>query len=68
MLFIHGCFVRAAGFSAVLKPGDSITRSSPVALQVVVSGVCQLLGSEVYAGKCITTVSIPAGGTATLNL
>ncbi len=57
-----------SGFSAVLRPGDSITVSSPVALQAVVSGVCQLLGSDVYAGKCITTVNVPAGGSVTLDL
>jgi hypothetical protein len=35
---------------------------------VVVSGVCQTLGSDVYAGKCITTLAVPAGGTVTLGL
>jgi len=34
----------------------------------VVSGVCQLLGSEVYAGKCISTLNVPAGGSVTLHL
>lgn len=58
----------AAALSAVLRPGNSITLSSPVALRVVVSGVCQLLGSEVYAGKCISTANVPAGGTVTLPL
>lgn len=57
-----------SGFSAVLRPGQSIVLSSPVALQVVVSGVCQLLGSEVYAGKCIATLNVPAGGSVSLHL
>jgi hypothetical protein len=58
----------ATNYSAVLRPGVSVSLSSPSALTVVLSGVCQLLGSEVYAGKCITTVNIPAGGTVTLPL
>jgi hypothetical protein len=58
----------ASNLSAVLQPGVAITFTSPVALRVVVSGVCQTLGSEVYAGKCITTVSVPAGGTVSLPL
>ena len=58
----------ASGLSAVVQPGVSVTLTSPVALHVVVSGVCQVLGSEVYGGKCITTVSVPAGGTVSLGL
>lgn len=58
----------ATALSATLRPGDAITLSSPVPLRVVVSGVCVTLGSEVYAGKCITTVNLPAGGTTTLPL
>jgi hypothetical protein len=58
----------ASGLSAQLQPGVAITLTSPVAVTVVVSGVCQTLGSEVYAGKCITTLTVPAGGTVTLGL
>jgi len=58
----------ASGLSAQLQPGVAITLTSPVAVTVVVSGVCQTLGSEVYAGKCITTLNVPAGGTVTLGL
>lgn len=58
----------ASNLSAQLQPGTAITLSSPVALHVVVSGVCQLLGSDVYGGKCITGVDVPAGGTVTLPL
>jgi len=58
----------ASGVSATLRPGVSVTLTSPAALHVVVSGVCQLLGSEVYGGKCITGVDVPAGGTVTMPL
>ncbi len=58
----------AGSLSAVLRPGEAITLTSPSALHVVVSGVCQLVGSEVYAGKCITPVDVPAGATVTLPL
>jgi hypothetical protein len=58
----------AASLSAQLQPGVAITLTSPVAVTVVVSGVCQTLGSDVYAGKCITTLAVPAGGTVTLGL
>jgi hypothetical protein len=58
----------AAGLSAQLQPGVAITLTSPVAVTVVVSGVCQTLGSDVYAGKCITTLAVPAGGTVMLGL
>jgi hypothetical protein len=58
----------ASGLSARLQPGVGITLTSPTALRVVVSGVCVTLGSEVYGGKCITTVSVPAGGTVSLAL
>jgi hypothetical protein len=57
-----------SGLSAVLRRGVSVTLTSPTALHVVVSGVCQLLGSEVYGGKCITGVDVPAGGTVTMPL
>jgi hypothetical protein len=58
----------ASGLSAQLQPGVAITLASPVAVTVVVSGVCQTLGSDVYAGKCITTLNVPAGGTVRLGL
>jgi hypothetical protein len=58
----------AAGVSAVLTPGTSITLSSPSAVTIVVTGACQVLGSDVYAGKCITPVAVPAGGSVTLEL
>lgn len=58
----------ASGMTAVLRPGDSVLLNSPVALHVVVSGVCQLLGSEVYGGKCITGVDLPAGSTVAMPL
>jgi hypothetical protein len=58
----------ASSLRATLKPGESITLTSPTALRVMVSGVCMLLGSEVYAGKCITPVNVPAGGTVSLAL
>jgi hypothetical protein len=58
----------ASGVTAVLRPGDAVLLNSPVALHVVVSGVCQLLGSEVYGGKCITGVDLPAGSTITMPL
>lgn len=58
----------ASNLTAILRPGEAITLSSSTAVRVVVSGVCQLLGSDVYAGKCITTKNVPAGGTATLPL
>ena len=53
---------------AQLQPAVAITLASPVAVTVVVSGVCQTLGSDVYAGKCITSIDVPAGGTAMLGL
>lgn len=58
----------ASGLQATLRPGESITLTSPTAQRVVVSGVCLLLGSEVYGGKCLTTVDVPAGGTVSLAL
>lgn len=58
----------ASSLQAQLQPGVAITLSSPTAVRVVVSGVCRTLGSEVYGGKCITTVDVPAGGTASLAL
>lgn len=58
----------ASSLSARLQPGVGITLTCPTALRVVVSGVCQLLGSEVYGGTCITAVDVPAGGTVTLPL
>jgi hypothetical protein len=58
----------ASTMSARLQPGVAITLTSPTALRAVVSGVCVTLGSEVYAGKCITTVNVPAGGTVSLPL
>jgi hypothetical protein len=58
----------ASSLSARLQPGVAITLTSPTALRVVVSGVCVTLGSEVYSGKCITTVNVPAGGTTRLGL
>jgi hypothetical protein len=57
----------ASGLSARLSP-TALTLTSPTALRVVVSGVCVTLGSEVYGGKCITTVNVPAGGTVSLGL
>jgi hypothetical protein len=47
----------AATFTAYRTPGVGVTLSSPVALQVSLSGACTT-GSEVYAGKCITTVNL----------
>jgi hypothetical protein len=58
----------ASSLSAHLQPGVAVTLSSATAVRVVVSGVCQTLGSEVYGGKCITTVNVPAGGTVSLGL
>jgi hypothetical protein len=58
----------ASGLSATLEPGVAITLTSPTAQRVVVSGVCLLLGSELYGGTCITTVDVPAGGTIRLAL
>jgi hypothetical protein len=58
----------ASSLSAHLQPGVAITLTSPTALRVVVSGVCVTLGSEVYGGKCITAVNVPAGGTVSLGL
>jgi len=58
----------ASTMTARLQPGVSVTLTSPTALRVAVSGVCVVLGSEVYGGKCITTVNVPAGGTVTLGL
>jgi len=57
----------ASSLSARLSP-TALTLTSPTALRVVVSGVCVTLGSEVYGGKCITTVNVPAGGTVSLGL
>jgi hypothetical protein len=58
----------ASAMTARLQPGVGVTLTSPTALRVVVSGVCVLLGSEVYGGKCITTANVPAGGTVSLGL
>jgi hypothetical protein len=55
----------ATSFTAYRTPGVGVTLSSPVALQVSVSGVCTT-GSEVYAGKCITTVDLAPGIPVTL--
>ena len=55
----------ASGLSAVLTPGQSVTFTSPTDVNFAVSGVCTT-SSEVYAGKCITPVHVPAGGTTTL--
>ena len=57
----------ASALTARLRPGVGITLTSPTAVRVVVSGLCVLLGSEVYGGKCLTTVSVPAGGTVNLS-
>jgi hypothetical protein len=57
----------AAGVTATLQPGASVSLTSPVAVRFAVSGVCAS-DSELYAGKCITTVSVPAGGTVTLPM
>jgi hypothetical protein len=57
----------ASALTARLRPGAGITLTSPTAVRVVVSGLCVLLGSEVYGGKCLTTVNVPAGGTVNLS-
>jgi hypothetical protein len=57
----------ASGLSATLAPGVGVTFTSPVALEFALSGICTT-GSERYAGKCITTVDVPAGGTVTLPM
>ena len=55
----------ASGLSAVLRPGQSVTFTSASEVNFAVSGVCAT-GSEMYAGKCITAVHVPAGGTVIL--
>jgi hypothetical protein len=55
----------ASGLTAILTPGVSVSFSSPVAVEFALSGVCTLT-SERYAGKCITTVDVPAGGSVTV--
>lgn len=55
----------ASGLTAKILPGTGITLHSPEAVRFTVSGVCTP-DSEIYAGKCITTVSLAAGQTTTL--
>jgi len=54
-----------SGLTATLTPGVSLSLTSPVNVELAVSGVCTL-GAENYAGKCIATVDVPAGQTVTL--
>jgi uncharacterized membrane protein len=56
-----------SGLTARLHPGVGITFHSPVAVRFPVSGVCAS-NSEIYAGKCITTVNLPAGQATTVPL
>ena len=64
----------ASGLVATITPGVSVTLASPTAIRVVVSGAltgaCTAAGtqSESYAGKCITTVNVPAGSATTLPI
>lgn len=55
----------AAALTAYRTPGVGVTLSSPVALQVALSGVCRT-GSELYAGKCITSVALAPNVPVTL--
>jgi hypothetical protein len=63
----------AAGLTATLTPGVSVTFTSPKASRVAFSrdlgsAACTAAGGESYATKCITTLSVPASGTVTLPL
>lgn len=54
-----------SGLTATLTPGVSVSFYSPVKVQFAISGVCTL-GSESYAGKCITVLDVAAGQTLSL--
>ncbi|TMA27365.1 MAG: hypothetical protein E6J78_10190 [Deltaproteobacteria bacterium] len=57
----------ASGLTATLTPGVSVSFTSPVTVEFVVSGVCTV-DSEIYANRCITIVDVAAGQTVTMPL
>jgi hypothetical protein len=58
---------QVVGVVATLRPGVSVSFSSPVTVELAVSGLCTP-GCEDYAGKCITNVTVDAGQTVTFPL
>jgi hypothetical protein len=57
----------AAGVTATIKPGVSITLKATKATVVPVTGV-RRSGSELYGGQYITYVTLKAGQTVTVPL